>query len=129
MSTNRVKLSHRLIESIKPPKAGRLAYADIEVPPLNLRVSATGVRSFSVVLKQRNGRTVRTTLGRYPQWSLEAARREARRLAGEVAAGVDVQARRRAERAMLTLGELFETYKADRIAAGKLRVDNSVGTF
>src|SRR5450755_2246119 len=109
-----VRFTHTAIASIPLPAQGRDTYPDPETPGLELRVSATGIKSFSLVKKQRNGRVVRVTLGKYPTWSVEAARREARRLAGEIAAGVDIAGRQQADRAMLTLGELFDICERDR---------------
>ena len=123
------KLSHRFIDGIKPAAQQRVEYADSEAPGLYLLVHRGGTKTFSCVFYQRNGRTVRAKLGRYPHWSLEAARREARRLAGEIAAGVDVAARQHTERTLLTLGELFNLYEADRIAAGKRSTLNMRQTF
>jgi len=57
------KFTHALIDRIKPTQQ-RDEYADTEVPGLYLRVSPLGVKTFSCVFKQSNGRTVRSTLGR-----------------------------------------------------------------
>jgi hypothetical protein len=115
----RHRFTQRFIASIKPPATGRSEYGDTEQPGLYLRCTSNGVKTFSCVFRQRNGRSVRLTIGRFPTIPLEYARKETQRKAGEIAQGANIAEKNRAERALLTFGELFNAYERDRLAAGK----------
>jgi integrase len=117
MSVERIRLTPAFIASVKAPESGRLEFADTECAGLYLRVSEHGTKSFTCVFWQ--GKTIRVTLGKSPAWSLQAARKECRKLAADVAAGIDVSAREEADRSMLTLGELFDAYARNRLDAKK----------
>lgn len=71
------KLTDRLIQNITNDKTQRVDVWDALVPGLGLRVSRTGKRSWCI-MERRQGKLYRTTLGRYPNVSLEEARAEAR---------------------------------------------------
>ena len=67
------RLTDRFIQGIKQPKAGRLEFTDALVPGLNLRVTQSGKKSWSLVYrsplelgKSGHGKQRRLTLGRYP---------------------------------------------------------------
>jgi integrase len=67
-------------------------------------------------------------------WTLETARAEARKLVGQVAAGVDPQADKAAAREEMTIAELCDLYlaegmvtrKASSIASAKADIDNHI---
>ncbi|RYG88463.1 MAG: site-specific integrase [Alphaproteobacteria bacterium] len=72
---SRVKLTDKFIASCNLPKDGREEHSDILCPGLYLRVTAKGVKTFSVVV--RCGHLQRHTLGRYPRLALADARHRA----------------------------------------------------
>jgi hypothetical protein len=86
---------------------------DAELPSFGVRCQRKGK---SYVLKYRvNGQQRFVTIGRHgAPWTPEMARREARRLLGEVAAGMDPAAVRNARKAELTLAEPADRYLAER---------------
>lgn len=104
-------------ENLPLPAAGkRFVYYDEEVQGLQLRVSAAGVKTFSVVRKIA-GRGVRVTLGSYPAMTIDQARRRARMHIGEMVEGINPNARKRAHRARgATLKQALEDYLAARSA-------------
>ena len=102
----RFPFNKRRIESLPVPRAGRAEYRDERVPGLTLRVTPTGVRTFTFYRKVQ-GRPVRVTIGRFPETSVEQARRQAGRLQGLAASGIDPAAARRAGRNEPTLHDLF----------------------
>lgn len=94
------------------PAAGRVTYTDAKTPGLELRITSGGVRTFYVRRRVRGtGRVERVTVGRFPEVSVEAARRIA---AGHVAALAEgrsvVAARRSAKARSVTLREVLEDY-------------------
>ncbi|MGC1507178.1 MAG: recombinase XerD, partial [Ketobacter sp.] len=53
------------IEDLPLPDT-RIEYRDEKIPELRLRVTSTGVKSFSVFKRVSGGSPVRITLGKYP---------------------------------------------------------------
>lgn len=82
-------------------------------PGLYLRVSPTGIKSWSAVIRTGN-RVQRKTLGRYPVLTLASARAETLALLRAVADGSLAAAEAAAASAVpvMTLGEVIETYVA-----------------
>lgn len=92
---NRFRMTEARVDAAPPPASGSAYYYDLDVPGLALRVTAKGVRTF-VLVKKISGVTQRITLGRWPGLKLADARRAAARINGEIAAGLDPVALRRA---------------------------------
>jgi len=83
----------------KPPQRGRFEIADLRQSGLELRITANGARSFGFRFRDpQTRRTLRATIGSYPAVSLEAARKRAREMAAQVAAGTNPIEARNAER-------------------------------
>lgn len=101
------------IDAIEPPARGqeRLEFKDSKVPGLYLRVTASGVKSFSVVARAKGAaRAERETIGRYPAVKPEEARARATQLAGKLAAGESVAAVRQAKKGEMTVADLWDHY-------------------
>jgi integrase len=79
------------------------------LPGFCLRVTAEGVKTFGVYRKM-NGKPMDLTLGRWPGLTVERARKLAQEHMGDIAAGIDPQAAKKAIREETTLGELFTDY-------------------
>ena len=93
-------------------------FADSVVPGLQLRVRASGAKSWSLRYRKA-GRRRRVTLGSYPKLGLAVARKAARSMIGEVAGGGDPAAEKKKERRAETFGELtllFLRYHASQKA-------------
>ena len=85
----RTKLTNATLERrCKVPKTGQVDYFDSAFPSLALRVSATGYRSW-LYFGRIEGRLRRVTLGRWSDLTVEAARREAGRVADLMRRGID----------------------------------------
>jgi hypothetical protein len=56
------------IEDLSSPES-RVEYRDEKIPELRLRVTPTGVKSFSVYKRVSGGSPVRITLGKFPSLS------------------------------------------------------------
>ena len=74
-------LTDLLIRRLKAPDKGQKTYFDDSLPGFGVRVSQGGAKSF--VLKYGKDRKL-ITLGRYPALALSEARREAKRLQGQL---------------------------------------------
>jgi hypothetical protein len=80
-----------------PPASGQLLVRDQELKGFGLRLTPNGVRSF-IVEKRIDGRVKRLTLGRFPELTVEQARKEAQKLLGKIALGLNPLAEREHER-------------------------------
>ncbi len=76
---------------------------------LGVSITSNGTRSF-IVYRRINGKPERITLGRFPDLSIEQARRKAEDINATIAQGGNPNDQRRADRAELTFGALFEEY-------------------
>src|SRR5262245_19727950 len=110
------KLTKDIVESEPAPDHGATLIYDTEVTGFCLRVFAPtdrhprGARSFALnyIL---NGKERRYTIGRYPDWSVVAAREEARELRKRVDRGEDVTEEKRARAEAATVKDLADRYK------------------
>lgn len=100
------------IQTLTPPRQGRLVVQDLKVPGLTLRVTPNGVKTFSLFRRVKGGGPIRVTLGRYGAGgiTIDQARRMAAAVVAKAAEGVNVAEVRRAHRAERTFGELFTEY-------------------
>lgn len=120
--------TNRSVEAIVPPETGRVEFKDTKLPGLYLRVSASGVKSFSYVGRTKGAsKPDRVTLGRYPVVKADEARTRATELAGRLAAGVSVAAAQRERRGELTLIELRKLVDEDRLKPKKGRKAQKAG--
>lgn len=114
MSETTLNFTKSTLTALPPPESGRTTYKDTKTAGLQLRVSSTGIKTFSL-FKRANGKPERTTLGRFPEMTVEQARRKAAELNGQIAMGVSPAAeKRRASAESKTLREYLEDYFAAR---------------
>jgi len=108
----RIKFTDRAIAALAPPPSGQRAeYADTETDGLRLRVTPSGVKTFSLLRRIRNGPMERVTLGRFPAvLKTEAARTRAAKLNGIIADGANPAELKRAHKGEPTFAKLFAEY-------------------
>lgn len=104
-----INFTKSALERLQPPPTGRLYFRDDKTPNLTLAVTANGVKSF-YLYKRIGGRPERIHIGRFPDLTVEQARKAADRLRGEIAQGGNPADRKRTARGMMTFGELFDAY-------------------
>ena len=103
------KLTDKLVRILPAPTSGNQITYDTKVRGFGFRITTAGAKAF--VLNYRiGGRERRYTIGAYPDWSVSAAREEARRLKRQVDQGRDPMGERHAERAAPTVAELAARY-------------------
>jgi integrase len=107
--TNRFPFTKTRLEALQAPQDGRAYHYDTKQDGLTICVTAAASKTF-YLYRWANGRPVRILIGRFPQTSIENARKAARALVGEMAKGNDPQAARQARRHEATLAELWENY-------------------
>jgi len=105
----KVAFTEARLAALKPPAAGRVYLYDAKTSGLAVCVTAKGRKTF-YLYRRIGGRPVRVLIGRYPALAVEQARREARKMLGQIAQGLDPQARKRAARGEMTFGALFADF-------------------
>lgn len=107
------------IDSIPLP-AKRITYHDTHkmAAGLQLRVSPTGIKSFCIVRRIKDVSTERITLGRFPQMTIDQARKQAGLINAAILEGSNPAAIKRAHKAEKVFSELFTEYM-DRHAKPK----------
>src|SRR5690606_41448340 len=91
-----ISFSKERLTALPLPEAGKRATShDTKIQGLQLRVSSTGVKTFSVYRRMKGGKIERVTLGRFPAMTVEPARTQAVTLSPEIASGSDPAARPR----------------------------------
>lgn len=80
-----IRLTKRAIDAIPQPPAGQVLYRDIDLPGFGIRIGRR-CRAYFVEAQVKRW-TIRTTIGRYHLMVPEEARKQAKRLLGEMAAG------------------------------------------
>ncbi len=114
---NRIALTEQRVSDLKP-RAQTYYANDTRMPGLSVRVTHRGVKSY-VFTRKVNGRLLRITLGKADALTLEAARKAAAVLNGDIAKQVDIVATRKAVRTQaaqkaLTLADAFAAFKSQK---------------
>ncbi|HUT89813.1 MAG TPA: tyrosine-type recombinase/integrase [Thermoguttaceae bacterium] len=105
-SPSRFRFTKTKLDQLTKPEAGRCYHYDTAKPGLAVCVTSAGAKTF-YFYRKIDGRPVRVRIGRFPDLSVEAARKLADKLAVKVAAGEDPQATKRERRGEPTLADLF----------------------
>jgi integrase len=106
----KIRFNKTLIESLKPPTdKERQIYYDTEVKGLMLQIFASGSSTFYLYRKFQ-GRPVKVKLGRYPDISVEKARKLAVKTSNELADGINPNEQKKAVRGDITFKDMFEEY-------------------
>jgi integrase len=110
-------LTATYLESVKPPAAGRLEFADLRCSGLEFRITKAGARTWSYRFRDPdNGKPTRAHIGQFPAIGLGAARDRADKMRKQVAAGINPTKHKRAAVASAgarTFGALAERYMTE----------------
>jgi hypothetical protein len=86
---NKHNFTKSFIESLPAAEKGKRSYyKDNKVSSLEMMVTDKGSKSFKVT-KKKDGRIIRVTLGKYPDLSIENARKKAHEVSAQIAAGIN----------------------------------------
>nr|WP_198983237.1 site-specific integrase [Herbaspirillum sp. ASV7] len=109
----RINFTKDALDAISlPPKGSRVTYHDTnkKASGLQLRVTSTGAKSFSVFRRMGDGGPDRVTIGPYPLVTIEQARKQAAMISASIVNGDNPAKVKRAHKAELTFGDLFNDY-------------------
>ncbi len=106
-----MNLTKNNVDKIKlPQKSTQAFYRDDNLKGFAVRITKNGIKSF-IVEKSIHGKVKRITLGRYGELTVEQARKEAQKLLGKIAMGIDPIAEHQfAKVKSITLGAVFDDY-------------------
>lgn len=101
-----------MIDKIIPPTDKDQAfYRDGELRGFALRVTNSGVKSFIVEKRINNKKVLRVTIGRYGDITAEQARKEAQKILGKIATGIDLIAEKKFNLVRsVTLDQTYQDY-------------------
>lgn len=107
---NKINFTKAAIDNLTLPEQGKRAdYQDSKTAGLQLRITSNGTKTFSV-LRRIHGKLERITLGRYPDLTVEQARRKAAKINADIANDVNPGEVKRGRKAELTFSALFVEY-------------------
>jgi len=110
MASKRFNFTKKDVDALPAPtKSVRAYYHDTREAGLSISITPVGTKTF-FLRKKIEGRDERIVLDRYPDLTLENARKLATQRKGEIAVGKNPQAEKRAVRDEMTFEELFELY-------------------
>ena len=125
---SRFVFTKKLIAALPVPQNQRTYYYDSSQNGLVLIVHPTGRKTFSLYRKI-DGRPRRINIGPYPDLTIEQARKEAGRLLGEIAQGLNPAEERRAVHDEMTFEELFNLYLENHAKVHKRTWREDVAQF
>lgn len=110
MSEQKVNFTKSTIESFPMPAKGkRLYFYDIKTRGLGISITPAGTKTF-IVYRWVKGKPERITLGRFPDLTIEQARRIAMEANADIARGDNPNDKRRLEKAEMTFGTMICEY-------------------
>ncbi len=118
--TTLINFTKAALDTLPIPDSARAEYHDKKLSGLRIRVTSNNVKTFCVYKRVKGGAPMRTTLGRYPDMSIENARRQAAAILSEIAEGGNPAEVKRALRGELNFDELFQTYYERHAQVNKL---------
>jgi len=126
------KITKRAVDSIRPDQNGKDVFrwdaGDGALKGFGLRMKASGVASYFVQYRNKEGRTRRLVIGRVGTLTPDEARRLASDALRAATRGSDPSAGRHALRGAITVSDLCDRYLADakgRIKASTFAMDKS----
>lgn len=108
------KITEKVVKELLPPAAGNRRIYDTDLPGFGVRITANGAVAFVLNYTLR-GVERRFTIGRWPTWSVMAARDEAKQLKRLVDQGHDPLKERQDHRAAPTVRQLWERYETEHL--------------
>lgn len=108
------KITKSYVDRLSTPEIGQAFIRDTELKGFAVRITSSGAKSF-ILEKRIDGKVKRLTLGRYPELTVEQARREAHKLLGHIAIGRNPVAEKKQEVLQgTTLQQAFDDFVKTR---------------
>ena len=111
---NRLKLNEKALRDAEPKAGISYQVFDTEVIGFAARIQASGARTFTIDYRHA-GRQRRMNIGRWPEWSVTAARERAKELRRAIDEGHDPLSRREEFRGAPRIKDMIERYIAEHL--------------
>ena len=108
------KLTDRTIANYRCRRLGT-SVADSDTKGLGVRVTAAGAKAFVLCYRNQSGRQRRLTIGAVGDWTIGAARAEAKNLKRQIERGEDPLGGRMADRSAPTVGDLCQRFITEHL--------------
>ncbi|MDH5233077.1 MAG: site-specific integrase [Gammaproteobacteria bacterium] len=118
MDESRFKFTKTKVQALPIPEQGRVTYHDTENPKLKLWVRPSGVKSF-FLYRRVDGKPERIFIGRFPDFTVDKARRKAEELNGEISKGENPNDDKRKKRKTYNLQNLYDEYFKNHVQLNK----------
>jgi len=105
----RLKLSEKLLRTAEPTEGRSYQIFDTEIRGLAARVQSSGARAFTLDYRFA-GRQRRMTIGRWPEWSVTAARERAKELRRMIDEGEDPLSKKEELREAPRVKDMIDRY-------------------
>ena len=112
-----------------PTKGKRTEVWDNKTTGLQIRITSMGVKTFYVKKRIKNGEVERISIGRFPDVTIEQARRKATEINLAIADGKNPAEIKRGKKAELTFAELFEQYYERHALPSKRTASEDKGKY
>jgi integrase len=113
-ATRVVHLEAAVIKGLTPPASGNQVHWDDEVAGFGCRVTAAGTKAYVFNYRVRgSGQQRRITIGQFPNWTVGAARGEAKRLRKLVDGGSDPRGEFEESKAAPTVADLADRFERE----------------
>ncbi len=109
------KLTDSIVKNLVSPATGYRIEYDSDVKGFGCRITAAGARAFVLNYRTKAGRERRYTIGSFPDWSVSAARAEAKELKQRVDRGEDPMGEVQALRAAPTVADLSQRFTKEHL--------------
>jgi integrase len=129
------KFTKNYIKEMPVPEKGYRIFVEkphtAYVPGFGVRTSPKGWEEFRFVFSYRNkaGRSKRSVIGRCNNWTVQAAREEAKNLRRKVDAGSDPVGEDKAAREAMTVDELFTEFDEEHLSARRKKTRRDYGIW
>ncbi len=110
----RIKLTEKVLRDAAPEVGRDYQIFDTDLRGFAVCIYRSGGRAFTLDYRHA-GRQRRMTFGRWPEWSVTAARERAKELRREIDAGGDPLAQRAAKRAAPRMTDLIDRYSSEHL--------------
>ena len=129
MKRQEIAFTKKALSALPLPEGKKRTYVhDTRESGLLIQVTATGRKTFQFY-RWYEGNPVRVTIGTFPDWTIEQARKEAQKYKAGMADGINPADKKRKARTEMTFKELFEVYMDRHSKPRKRTWQEDLNTF
>jgi len=129
MENNKINFTKAIILSLPLPEKGKIAYYyDVQVSGLGIMIFNSSTKTF-FLYKRVNGRPDKIKIGRFPEITIEQARKAAYSMINDIALGVNPKEEKAKQNDATTLKDIFNEFLEKHAKLHKKTWDEDVYNF